>query len=95
MRERRDGFGCVRQPVLWRVATLRSKHHPSAAGSVVARVSAGFWMDWRIRFRGHEPNGSERRRVYRSRYECDLVVPPTPEHSPDAFLISTFPQDHN
>lgn len=53
------------------------------------------WMEWRTRFRGREPHGSERRRVYRSRYVCGLVVPPTPEHSPDAFLISTPTQDHN
>lgn len=47
------------------------------------------------RFCGHEPIGSERRRVYRLRYECGLVVPPTPEHSPDAFLISSCFSDHN
>ncbi len=47
------------------------------------------------RFCGLEPIGSGRRRVYRSRYVCGLVVPPTPEHSPDAFLISRSFFDHN
>jgi hypothetical protein len=47
------------------------------------------------RFCGLEPIGSGRRRVYRSRYVCGLVVPPTPEHSPDAFLISRSFSVHN
>jgi hypothetical protein len=38
---RRDGFDRGRQPEFRRVVTPRSKRGPSAAGSVVARVSAG------------------------------------------------------
>jgi hypothetical protein len=63
---RRDGSDRVRQPGFRRVATPRSKRGPSAAGSVVARVSAGLRMEQGPALRGQEPNGSERRRVYRS-----------------------------
>jgi hypothetical protein len=63
---RRDGSNRVRQPEFRRVATLRSERGPSAAGSVVARVSAGLRMEQGPALRGQEPNGSERRRVYRS-----------------------------
>lgn len=72
------------------IVSWQRRNHPTLAASSPGCLPVEGWCG-RARFYGHEPRGSERRRAYRFRYECVLVVPPTPEHIPDAFFyISGF-----
>lgn len=83
---RRGGVEQAGQPRFRRVATPQSELGSIHGRQRLRQGVCRFLDRARTRFRGQEPNGSERRRARHG-----PVVPPTPEPGPDAFSYSDPP----